>query len=94
MSKNIGRKSLKVLSTDRKVFKECAPTLLDVLVTFSAKSGSFSTETCEKRPKMAQKEPKIQVLSGRFSTLFRLLFEKMAVCQKVLVVRVSKFIHE
>ena len=86
MSKNIGRMSLKILSTDRKVFKECAPTLLGVLVTFSAKSGSFSAETCEKRPKMAQKEPKIQGLSGRFSTHFRLIFEKMTVCQKILVV--------
>ena len=56
MSKNIGRMSLKVLSTDRKVFKESIPTLLGVLVTFSAKSGPFSAETCEKMPKEAKKE--------------------------------------
>ena len=51
------------LSTNRKVFKECLPASLGVLVTFSAKSGSFSAETWVKKAK-------IQGLQGDFRLFF------------------------
>ena len=77
--------------SNRKVFKECFPIFLGVQATFSALLTLFLTKTWRKNAKNAQKEPKYQGTPRRFSALFWDLFEKMTLCQKVLLGYVPKF---